>query len=213
MKNAANDTLESNYGIYLQPTDASAKVIGFQALTALSSEAAKLFVVIEKPGAYIDTLNGFINADISLVDRPNLPTFTDGLICTQSSVTIASKLKFNLDNVPPGVVINKAELFLEMDTIASVKGSGYSNTLRISYLRYDDSTKTEGNPAVLSFSNNIFSGDITLFVRNWINRKENYGLLIESGNYTSGLELFALKGSDYVSFTERPRIKITYTIK
>jgi hypothetical protein len=65
----------------------------------------------------------------------------------------------------------------------------------------------------LNFSNHKYSGDITVIVRNWISRKVNYGLLIESGNFTSGLELFALKGSDYINFAERPRLKITYTIK
>ncbi len=213
MKNSADNTLESNYGIYLQPTDASTKVIGFQAFTALSSEAAKLFVVIEKPGAYVDTINGFITADISLIDRPNLPVLSAGLISTQSSVTIGSKLTFNLENVPTGIIINKAELFITPDTVASIKGSSFSNTLRISYLRYADSLNTEGNPVFLTFNDNKYSGDISVFVRNWISRKENYGLLIESGGLTSGLELFALKGSDYSDIVERPRLKITYTIK
>lgn len=213
MKNAADKTLESNYGIYLDPTASSAKVIGFQAFTALSSQAAKLTVVIEKPGAYVDTLNGFIAADISLVDRPDLPILPDGLMCTQSSVTVASRLIFNLQNVPDGIIINKAELFITPDSLASIKGSSFSNSLRVSYLRYADSLNTEGNPAFLNFSNNKYSGDITLFVRNWISRKENYGLLIESGNFGSGLELFALKGSSYSDLAERPRLKITYTIK
>lgn len=122
MKNAADKTLESNYGIYLDPAVSSGKVVGFQAFTSLSSEAAKLFVVYEKPGAYVDTINGFIAADISLVDRPDLPILSDGLICTQSSVTIASRLTFNLENIPSGIVINKAELFITPDTIASIKG-------------------------------------------------------------------------------------------
>lgn len=213
MKNSIDKTVESNFGIYLDPTASSAKVVGFQAFTALSSEAAKLFVVIEKPGVYVDTINGFIAADISLVDRPNLPTLTDGLICTQSSVTVASKLTFNLENVPTGIVINKAELFITPDTLASIKGSQFPNNLRVSYLRYADSLNTEGNPSFLNFSNNKYSGDITVFVRNWINRKQNYGLLIESGSFTSGLELFVLKGSNYSDPAERPRLKITYTIK
>lgn len=213
MKNAADKTLESNYGIYLDPAVSSGKVVGFQAFTSLSSEAAKLFVVYEKPGAYVDTINGFIAADISLVDRPDLPILSDGLICTQSSVTIASRLTFNLENIPSGIVINKAELFITPDTLASIKGSSFPNNLRVSYLKYADSVNTEGSPAFLNFSNHKYSGDITVIVRNWISRKVNYGLLIESGNFTSGLELFALKGSDYINFAERPRLKITYTIK
>ena len=213
MKYTADNTLESNFGIYLDPTLSSNKVVGFQAFTAISSEAAKLFVVIEKPGVYVDTINGFVSADISIVDRPNLPTLPAGLISVQSSVAINSKLTFNLDQIPVSLVINKAELFITPDTVSSVKGSSFSNSLRVTYLSDADSLKTQGNPIFLTLKENKYTGDITSFVRNWISTKENNGILIEAGNPTSGLELFALKGSDYFEFSERPRLRITYTVK
>jgi hypothetical protein len=213
MTNAADKTLESNFGIYLDPTGTSNKVIGFQAFTAISSEAAKLFVVIEKPGVYVDTINGFISADISLVDRPNLPNLQDSLIYVQSSVSINSKLTFNLESVPPGIIINKAEIFITPDSVVSVKGSSFNNSLRLYYLKYADSSNTEGNPVFLSFKDKKYSGDITSFVRNWIDTKNNNGILIEPGSPASGLELFALKGSNYAEISERPRLRITYTIK
>ena len=213
MKYTADNTLESNYGIYLDPTLSSNKVVGFQAFTAISSEAAKLFVVIEKPGVYVDTINGFVSADISIVDRPNLPTLPAGLISVQSSVAINSKLTFNLDQIPVSLVINKAELFITPDTVSSVKGSSFSNSLRVTYLSDADSLKTQGNPIFLTLKENKYTGDITSFVRNWISKKENNGILIEAGSPTSGLELFALKGSDYFEFSERPRLRITYTVK
>ena len=212
MTNAADKTLESNFGIYLDPTDASNKVIGFQAFTAISSEAAKLFVVIEKPGVYVDTINGFITADISLVDGP-LPNLQSDLICSQSSVSIKSKLIFNLESVPPGIIINKAEIFITPDSTVSVKGSSFNNSLRLYYLKYADSLNTEGNPVSLPFKDKKYTGDITSFVRNWIDTKNNNGILIESGSPASGLELFALKGSNYAEISERPRLRITYTIK
>ena len=213
MKNTADKTLESNYGIYLTPSLSSTKVVGFQSFNAITAEAAKLFVVIEKPGVYIDTLNGFIAADISLVDRPDIPTLPAGLMSVQSSVSINSRLTFDLSMVPASVVINKAEIFITPDSVFSIKGSSFTNSLKLSYLRFTDSLNVEGNPSFLSFKDNKYSGDVTLFVRNWINSKENNGILIEAGIPTSGLEFFALKGSDYFEITERPRLKITYTIK
>lgn len=213
MKNTADKTLESNFGIYLDPSLSSTKVVGFQAFNAISSEAAKLFVVIEKPGVYVDTINGFIAADISLVDRPNVPSLPAGLISVQSSVAINSRLTFDLGKVPVSVVINKAEIFIVPDTIASIKGSKFNNSLKLSYLRYADSLNVEGNPSFLSFKDNKYTGDVTVFVRNWINRNENNGILIESGSPTSGLELLALKGSDYFEISERPRLLITYTVR
>ncbi len=213
MKNTADKTLESNYGIYLDPALSSTKVIGFQAFNAISSEAAKLFVVIEKPGVYVDTLNGFIAADISLVDRPVVPSLPAGLISVQSSVAINSRLTFDLSQVPASVVINKAEIFITPDSIASVKGSSFNNSLKLSYLSFADSLNTEGNPAFLLLKDNKYYGDITLFVRNWISRKENNGILIEAGSPTSGLTFLAFKGSDYTEILERPRLRIIYTIR
>jgi hypothetical protein len=210
LKNSADNTLESNFGIYLEPTTSSTKVIGFQALTALSSQAAKLTVVIEKPGAYVDTISGFIAADISLVDGP-IPTLPPGLMCVQSSVSINSKLKFDLGILPPGIVINKAELYITNDSLNSVKGSSSNNSLKVLFLSSDDSTTTEGNAISLLSSDNVYSGDITTFVRTWLGRNENYGILIEAGSPTLGMDLFALKGSDYNTISERPRLRITYT--
>ena len=210
LKNSADNTLESNFGIYLEPTMSSNKVIGFQALTPLSSQAAKLTVVIEKPGVYVDTISGFISADISLVDGP-IPDLPQGIMCVQSSISINSKLTFDIGVLPSGLVINKAEIFITSDSINSVKGSSFNNSLRIFYLKSADSTITEGNSISLLSQDNQYTGDITRFVRNWISRNENFGILIEAGSPTLGLDLFILKGSDYTKISERPRLRITYT--
>jgi hypothetical protein len=215
MKNTADKTLESNFGIYLDPSLSSNKVVGFQAFNAITAMAAKLFVVFEKPGVYVDTINGFVAADVSLVDRLMEPPIfppSSGLIGVQSSVSVNSRLTFDLGTVPPSIVINKAEIFINGDSIYSVKGSSFNNSLRLSYLT-SDSLNTEGTPTFLSFKDNKYSGDITAFVRNWISRKENNGILIETGSPTSGLEFFALKGSEYFEISERPRLQITYTIR
>ncbi len=60
---------------------------------------------------------------------------------------------------------------------------------------------------------NGYSGDITSYVRIWINERRNQGVLLRSGNDIEGLELFALKGSNAINFAERPRIKIVYTAR
>lgn len=212
MKNSVDTSLAKNYGIYLQPTSASNKIIGFQALTVTSSQAAKFFVVIEKPGVYVDTINGLISADVSAVagSEPDLPS---GLIAAQSSVTINSKLNFDVGVLPVGLVINKAELILTSDSVNSVYGSSYNNSLLVFFLNSNDSVKTEGNPIRLAYKNNQFSGDITGFVRSWVSKNENFGMLIQTGNQLLGTDLFALKGSNYSEISERPRIIITYTVK
>ncbi|NNG27899.1 MAG: hypothetical protein HKM87_10260, partial [Ignavibacteriaceae bacterium] len=104
MKNAADTSLEKNYGIYLKPVDNSAKVVGYQAFTVTSSQAAKLTLVIEKTGSYVDTINGFIFADVSVVDG-DLPVLPPENIVVQSSISINSIISFDLTAVPQGVII------------------------------------------------------------------------------------------------------------
>ena len=212
MQNSVDTGLAKNYGIYIVPTLESNKIIGFQALTLLSSEAAKLFVVIEKPGAYIDTVDGYVSGDISVFDGTE-PTLPEGLICAQSSVVMNSKLNFDIGVLPVGLVINKAELILTVDTINTVHGSSYANSLNVYYLSTFDSIKTEGSAISLRYKDNSYSGDITTFVRSWVSKGENFGMLIQSGNQILGADLFALKGSNYSDESVRPRIKVTYTVK
>ena len=213
MKNAADTSLEKNYGIYLKPVNNSGKVVGFQAFTATSSEAAKLTLVIEKTGSYVDTINGFIFADVSVVDGV-LPTLPSEDIAVQSSISVNSIIAFDLSVVPDGVVINSAELIIKRDSINTRTGTSFENNL-LAYFVEDSTAKevNEGGAFKISFINNGYSGDITSYVRIWINEKRNQGVILRSGNDIEGLELFALKGSNAVNFAERPRIKIVYTAR
>jgi len=212
MQNSIDTNTVKNYGIYIEPTSNSNKIIGFQALTFLSSDAAKLNVVIEKPGSYVDTIQGFVQVDISAVAGTE-PVLTQGLTCVQSSVTFNSKLKFDVGVLPVGLVINKANLILTADSANSAFGSSFTNSLRAYILASNDSLDTEGNPITLSYSNNEYSGDITNYVRKWISKNKNYGMLIQPANLILGTEFFALKGSDYPDVNLRPRVVITYTVK
>lgn len=213
MKNAADTSLEKNYGIYLKPVDNSGKVIGFQAFTAISSQAAKLTLVIEKTGSYVDTINGFIFADVSVVDG-DLPVLPTEDIAVQSSISVNSIIVFDLSDVPKGVVINSAELIIQRDSLNTLTGSSFTNSLKAFFV--EDSTAKEvdeGGSFTLSFKDNGYLGDITSYVRIWINENRNQGVMLRSGNDIEGLELFALKGSSAVNYSERPRLKIVYTVK
>ncbi len=213
MKNAADTSLEKNYGIYLRPVNNSGKVVGFQAFTATSSEAAKLTLVIEKTGSYVDTISGFIFADVSVVDG-DLPVLPSEDIAVQSSISVNSIITFDLSAVPDGVVINSAELIIKKDSINTRTGTSFANEL-LAYFVEDSTAKevNEGGAFKLSFIDNNYSGDITSYVRIWINEKRNQGVILRSGNDIEGLELFALKGSNAINFAERPRIKIVYTAR
>ncbi len=213
IKNSIDSSLGENKGIYYIPTMSTGKVVGFQALTTTSTSAAKLKVVIEKQGSFVDTIRAFIFADVSAVvaDLPVLPAVDIGV---QASVTIQSKLFFDLSEVPPDIVINKAELILTEDTLSSITGSSFNPNLAVyKIIDSSDVTVDEDRGILLIKTDNIYIGNITSFITSWINNEDNLGMVIRSASLTEGLELFALRGSEYPELSERPRLRIVFTSK
>ena len=213
IKIAIDSSLGENNGIYIKPTMNTGKVVGFQALTIISSNAAKLKVVIEKQGSYVDTISAFILADVSAIiaDLPVLPVEDIGV---QASTTIQSKLFFDLSKVPRDIIINKAELILTEDTLSSIKGSSFNPNLTV-FLITDSSDLSldEDRAVALNKENNIYTGDITSFITSWITNEDNQGMVIKPESLIDGLELFAIKGSEYPELSDRPRLRIVFTIK
>lgn len=213
MKNSADINIESNEGIYLKPTISSGKVVGYQALTTLSADAAELTVVIEKTGVYTDTTVGFILSDMSIVDG-SLPVLPAGSFGVQASIAANVILAFDLSIIPANIVINKAELILTKDTINTVTGSTFNNSLDCFFLSDSSALDLQdGSGLVLSPVNNTFVGNITSYIRQWVNNNNNQGMLLSAGSNAEGLELFALFGSTSSSISNRPRIRIVYTEK
>lgn len=212
MKYFADPTQESNYGIFYMPDASSQKVVGFQALSLTTTGDAKLYVVLEKPGSYVDTINGFVASDVSLIDGM-LPTAPPGELAVRSSITVNGLLKFDLSKIPAGAVINSATLTIYPDTTNSLYGTDYNNSLIVFFEEDPDSNKYLTPGVTLNQSGSGYTGTITQFVRAWIYGTENNGLLIQPGNQVEGLELFMLYGSDAADFNLRPRLKIVYTTK
>lgn len=212
MQNYADTALGSNEGIYLIPTSAAGTVLGFEAFTALSSNATKLNIVINKPGVYTDTISGFIYADVSLVSG-NMPVLPVDNFAVQSSFALNAQLYFDLSSLPKGAIINSAELILTPDTLTTVTGSSYNNTLRTLYISDSVDTKvTDGSDIILNYVNNKYTGNVTSYVRKWVDENVNYGMLIRPGSQIEGLELFGLKNS-LAEYSLRPRLRVVYSLK
>jgi len=211
IKNSYDSTLESNNGIYYKPALSSGKVVGFQALTTTSTDAAKIKIVIEKPGAFIDTVKGFIFLDVSVVDSDSL-ILPEGEVGVQASVTNQTKLFFDIGTIPDDIIINNAELILSADTLNFVTGSSFSD--KVQAYRITDSTNSEideNNGVILIRENDTYTGNITDIFSSWILNNNEQGLIIRSENIVEGLELFTFRGSDYPDSTLRPRIRVTFT--
>ncbi len=211
LQNYIDTSVASNYGILLAPSDNTQKVLGFTAFNTTAENDPRLRIVVQKPGAYIDTLIGFVSSDISVVlgDIPNVGTEN---IVVQSSLTAEAKLIFDFSVVPEDVVINLATLTLTVDTLATKTGSSFSNRLSVYLL--DDSASNKLNTDfvyTLDRSGATFTGDITNILRAWNNRVDNQGLLIKSTLEFWGLETFVLKGSNAPIVEQRPRLEIVYS--
>lgn len=213
IKNTIDSSLGENNGIYIIPTMSTGKVVGFQALTTTSSDAAKLRVVIEKPGSFVDTISAFIFADVSAIiaDLPVLPLVDIGV---QASTTIQSRLFFNLSEIPPDIIINKAELILTEETLSSITGSSFNPNLTVFKITDSSDVTIDENTGILLIkNNNIYTGNITSFITSWINNEDNQGMVIRPAFLIEGLELIAIKGSEHPELSERPRLRILFTSK
>jgi len=204
----ADTALSGNNGIYIKPSDGTQKVLGYQALTSSFTDIPIINAVIEKPGAYTDTITFISTSDLTVI-QGSIPSVSSGNIPIRAGYIIDGRLFFDLSPIPGKAVINKAELILNIDTLETKVGSSYTNSLQAYFLF--DSTNTDSissSSITLSRTGNTFIGNITPYVSIWL-ENNNHGLRLSPTSAFTGVELFVIKGSDVV--TEKPLLKITYT--
>ena len=212
LQDYVDTSVTSNYGILLSPLDNTQKVLGFTAFNSTGVDEPRLRIVFQKPGAYVDTLIGFIASDISVV-LGDLPNVGNENLAIQSSLTSEAKLFFDLSVIPDDVDINYATLTLSVDTLQTKTGSSFTNSLRV-FLVADSTTDSISTIFVhtLSRSNATYKGEITSIVRGWIdNNISNEGMLIKATSELNGVEIFVIKGSNAANFAERPKLEIVYS--
>lgn len=213
LKAISDSNASLNYGIYMKPAVGSQKIIGFQALSTSDVPLPYLYVVIEKAGVYTDTLSFFPAVDLSVISG-SLPDVGTENIGIQAGLNSEAKLFFDLSSLPKNIVVNNAQLILTIDTIRTVTGSNFSNSLRVNYLTDSISLAVDSTISLfLDRNSNTFKGDITYFIQRTLNANNNQGLLISASDRVNGVELFAIKGSNSAVFTERPNLQIIYSSK
>jgi len=111
----------------------SEKIIGFQALSIDDLSIPSLEIVIQKAGVYIDTLSYFPSIDLSVISG-SLPDVGFENIGIQAGLNSEARLFFDLSSLPKGIVVNYAKLILTIDTIKTITGSSFTNSLRVNYL-------------------------------------------------------------------------------
>jgi len=214
IQNFVDTATAANNGVLLSPTANTQKVVGFTAFNINGINDPRLRIVVQKQGAYTDTLRGIISADISAVFGEPQNTVNENLYI-QSSLTSEAKLYFDLSVLPQDAEISSANLTLTVDTLETKTGSTFVNSLRVYML--SDSSKKEVSPAylyTLSRSGNTFAGKVTEMFKAWNkNNITNQGMLIKASGEIRGVEIFAVKGSNAANLFERPKLEIVYTRK
>lgn len=136
-----------NFGIYIKPTAGSQKVVGFQALSLFSDNLPALSVIVQKPGAYFDTLSFLSASDVSVI-AGDLPAVKQENIIIQSGLAVNSKLKFDISSIPKDVVISNATLTLNIDTLETLIGYGSVNTLSVLFITDDSQNIADSTGAI-----------------------------------------------------------------
>ena len=208
----AVDSIGTNYGIYIKPTDNSQKVVGYFSLYNGGTASPTLTIAIRKLGLYDDTLTFYPNSNVSIVTG-NIPQpDIQSSIIVQGGLVINSKLWFDVSRIPFNAVINNANLTLNLDTAATSIWDT-TNTIFASFLTDSSSNVLDSTVSVtFSRSSNSVTGTITSYVQRWVNSKVNEGMLLFPRNQIGSVDLFNFIGSKAAD-SLKPRLHIIYTVK
>ena len=212
LKSYADTGMTQSNGIYLKPSSSSGKIIGFQALVEdEDSPIPYLRMIVENPGVYQDTLSYFPSIDLSVVSG-NLPDVGTENIGIQAGLNSRARVYFDLSKLPKNATINFAKLTVTLDTLKTVTGTNFENSLAVYYVKDSASLAYDSTFSLqLDREGNTFSGDVTAIIGLMTSQQENHGFMIFPGDKFNGVELFAIKGSNASNLADRPKLQIKYT--
>ena len=215
MKLFSSDSQEANYGVYFNFTNTTDKILGLPAIsTAEDYRLARLKLIVEVPNNYIDTLTAIVTSDAHVV-KGTLPETNNNNIFVQGGIPIHSNLFVDVSKVPKYSIINKATLKLYVDESESEIGTIKTDYLKVALLNDYELSKTNTDYSVINLELDsllYYSGDITMFVQEWISNGNN-GLKLYTADEVESLNKIAIYGSENTDLKLRPYLEIIYTSK
>jgi hypothetical protein len=208
---AADPDIPADNGAYIKPAEGSNKILGYYAIGSDEALTPKLNIVYRNALNELDTVVYNTFADLSFVTG-ELPQISPQNIAVQAGLEITTRIRFELSSIPENSIINKAELTFTKDVEETRVGDSFVNQLVGFFIADSLNPDSVSGSVTLSGVNNSFTGDVTLFVQQWVRSRNNYGLLIVAGGRFTGVELFSLYGPA-ADQALRPRLNITYTTK
>lgn len=212
---ADEEQANNNNGIYFNYEASSDKVVGFPAISyEEDNKLARLKIVVEVPGSFLDTMVVDVTSDVHVV-LGDLPVGNQENIFIQGGIVVRANLMMDVSKIPDNTIINKATLTLSYDESESLIGTLISDSLGVAALiDYNANELNEDlYPTLLKREGSVYSGDITRFVQSWVSTQENHGLQIFLVNEIISVNKVALKGASPADQNLKPYLEVIYTSK
>lgn len=213
----------TDYGFVLKPIPGSNKIIGFTAYGVYDT-LPRLAIIIESKkynNYYIDTLKFTPASDVHVFEKGNLPAKEDGYFALRAGLSVQTHLEFDFARadgkleLPANAIINSAQLVLKPDyTKSKICDTNYVS-LYATCIGIDSATTADLKNAavIMKKDGDYYTGDITYFVQRWMKPGWNKGVDISMAYGGMSADKIVFVGSDSKKVADRPRLKITYTVK
>ena len=143
-----------------------------------------------------------------------IPNSNENIIL-QSSLGIRGKMFFDLSLVPENIVVNKATLDLFIDQSNTEFGTKKADTIAVGFLTNLEKVtiSTKIGKYSLKRTENKYSGDIRLFVQNWVDGEDNEGMSIQLTDELRSVSHVGIYSSSCPIDSLKPKLTIYYTQK
>ncbi len=213
MKNSVDEDAAVNNGIYLRSKTGNELMYGFYAISSSDVvNISKLKMVVEYPGEFVDTITATVANDVHIIEGTPYEQ-SENRVVIQGAFPTRSAVKFDINSLPVGAVVNKAVMEFSIDSVNSVEGSVESDNYIGTFYVAPDSADTDYGLVLFSRESNRVSGDITSYVQRWVSGLDNHGFRLSLYDETSTINKIVIYRENIDVSYLKPRVLITYTIQ
>lgn len=223
-KNTVREWLEDNitnvfkynFGILLKPTLNFNTVVGFLGRSPLIDEGSAQINIVTKNLAdnKLDTLKYNAALDVFVLDKKTFTKDSDKLI-VQGGIPVHSKFKFDVNQLPQKIAVNKAELTFTYDELKSKLNALDTDSIFVSL--YADSLQkniSRSYVTLLSKKTGKLVADFTNILQFMINNPtQNFGMRLSVMGQENSISKYVLYSNKESEKSKQPKLKIYYTQK
>jgi hypothetical protein len=214
----AKDTgyANKNYGIVLSPSSASTVIKGFYSASYNNNDLKPELKIILSKNNVFDTLKYDATASTSLANTTI--SQTSELFYLQCGVSYIETMKFDMSKIPSNATINDVQLYLTLDSAASILSPSQASKI-IGAERITDTAAGIVTDNI-AYNSTIISGKYVIRLisgftpspfQRWLLGEPNYGIYLRPSTIQLNLDMYAFYNTTASDPATRPRIVIKYT--